>query len=408
MVSKNQLHTGSILGGSLLIAGCCIGAGMLGLPVITAQAGFGPSLLMFALSWLFMTCTALLVLEVNLWFKDEVSFVSMAHKTLGPVGKWISWTVFAFLFYSLMAAYIAGTGNLVVDFCKEVLHISMPHWMASLLFVVTFGYFIFLGTKAVDGFNRILMIGLIATYCAIVLMGSSHVNFHYLLHYDWSASIFVIPVMIISFGFHNLIPTLKNYFQGDLKRLRWTIIIGSAIPLAIYLIWEGLILGIVPLQGEGGFQQALDQGEMATRTLKNIVGSSLVVTFAEYFAFFAIVTSFLGVALSFVDFLSDGLHIHKTSIGKALLCGLAIIPPFIFALFNPKAFLVALNYAGAFGAVILFGILPALMVWVGRYKQKLNLHPLVPGGKISLIVIILFAVAVVVLQLTQEISNLMN
>jgi tyrosine-specific transport protein len=38
---------GSIFGGVLLIAGSCIGAGMLGLPIITGIAGFFPSLLMF-------------------------------------------------------------------------------------------------------------------------------------------------------------------------------------------------------------------------------------------------------------------------------------------------------------------------------------------------------------------------
>ena len=52
-------------GGILLVAGCCIGAGMLGLPVLSAQAGFAPSILMFFVCWLFMARTGLLLLEVN-------------------------------------------------------------------------------------------------------------------------------------------------------------------------------------------------------------------------------------------------------------------------------------------------------------------------------------------------------
>ena len=40
-------HQGKLLGGILLVAGCCIGAGMLGLPVLSAQAGFKPSVVMF-------------------------------------------------------------------------------------------------------------------------------------------------------------------------------------------------------------------------------------------------------------------------------------------------------------------------------------------------------------------------
>ena len=60
---------GSILGGMLLITGSCIGAGMLGLPILTGLAGFYPTLVMFFLAWAFMTTTALLLVEVNGWHK---------------------------------------------------------------------------------------------------------------------------------------------------------------------------------------------------------------------------------------------------------------------------------------------------------------------------------------------------
>lgn len=116
------------------------------------------------------------------------------------------------------------------------------------------------------------------------------------------------------------------------------------------------------------------------------------------FAFFAIVTSFLSVALSFIDFLADGLNIKKTPKGKVVLVLLVLGPPFLCAFLYPTIFLIALNTAGGFGAVILFGILPALMVWKGRYTQKLGHPELVPGGKPLLILIIAFAAWVMVLQ----------
>ena len=91
---------------------------------------------------------------------------------------------------------------------------------------------------------------------------------------------------------------------------------------------------------------------MATHSLTSIVGSPRVTTAAQAFAFFAIVTSFLSVSLSFVDFLADGLGIEKNRTGKVILCTLTLGPPFGFALLYPKIFLVALNYSGAFGAVV--------------------------------------------------------
>lgn len=386
---------GSVLGGTLLVAGCCIGAGMLGLPVLSAQAGFLPSIMIFFFCWLFMVTTGLLLLEVNLWYGGEISIITMAGRTLGRPGKVVSWLVFLFLFYSLMVAYVAASGSLMTDFIGEATGYYLHHSLGGLLFCLLFGILLYLGTGAVDWFNRLLMLGLIISYVSLVGVGASHVNSNLLMHHDWTAATMVIPAVIVSFGFHNLVPSLTAYFHGNVKSLKWAIILGSIIPLFIYLIWEWIILGIVPLED---FKAALDQGEIATDALKNAVGASWVVDVAQTFAFFAIVTSFLSVALSFVDFLADGLNIKKTPQGKVILTLLVLIPPFLCALLYPTIFLIALNYAGGFGAVILFGILPVLMAWKGRYVQNLGRPQLVPGGKPLLMIVLAFSAWVVALQ----------
>jgi len=398
MKTKQRAQGGSLPGAILLIAGCCIGAGMLGLPVLSALVGFEPSLLMFVLSWLFMTTTALLLLEVNLWFTNEVSIISMAGRTLGIAGKVVGWVCFAFLFYALGIAYITGSGELISDFIREISGREIPNWIGCLAVSLLFGVFVYLGTKSVDFFNRFLMAGLVLTYVLLVFFGAKHVNPEYFKYKDWPLAATVLPVMIISFGFHNMIPSLTTYLKGDAKRLRLAIICGSAIPLVIYLIWEWLILGLVPVEGKMGFLEAAEKGNMATEVLKTAVGSLIVVDIAQYFAFFAILTSFLGNSLSFVDFLADGLSIKKDRLGKLWLCLLVIVPPFILALIYPGIFLMALNYAGAFGAVVLFGILPASMVWSGRYYKKIGHIRMVPGGKAVLLLVILFALVVITLQ----------
>lgn len=397
------LKRGSLSGAILLIAGCCIGAGMLGLPVMSALAGFQPSLWMFLLGWLFMTTTALLLLEVNLWFTDEVSIISMADRTLGLAGKIVAWSCFIFLFYALGIAYIAASGELIAAFVQEAFGFFIPHSIGGIAVSLLFGIFVYLGTRSVDLFNRLLMIGLIASYILLVIFGAPHVNLSYLSYQDWSMAPLMLPIMIISFGYHNLIPSLKNYLHGDVKRLRIAIICGSAIPLFVYLVWEFLILGLVPVHGTGGFLEVIEQGSMATDILKAAAGALWVADVAQYFAFFAILTSFLGNSLSFVDFLADGFNIKKTQRGKVILCLLVIAPSLLLSLIYPHIFLMALNYAGAFGAVTLFGILPALMAWSGRYCKGFTGRELVPGGRITLIAIISFALAVIALQIFEGI-----
>ncbi len=401
MNGEHPRQEGSLLGGILLVAGCCTGAGMLGLPVLSAAAGFIPSLILFVLCWLFMAATGLLLLEVNLLFQEEVSIISMTGKTLGRIGQTFSWICFLFLFYSLMVAYTAGCGVLVTDFVAALTGKIVPNWIGGLAFNLLFGLFVFFGTKAVDELNRLLMTGLIVSYFALVGFGIAYVKPELLLHTNWLYSIAAIPAMIISFGYHNLIPSLCSYMQRNVRKLRLTILIGSAVPLLIYLIWEALVLGIVPSHG---FLDALDKGEMAVQSLRSALGASWIVTIGQYFAFFAIVTSFLAVALSLVDFLADGLHIKKTPAGKIALCAMALLPPFICAFTYPGIFLTALNYAGGFGAVILFGILPALMVWKSRYTLHETSQPIVPGGKPMLLLIIVISAGIVMLQLLQELQ----
>lgn len=403
MENQSLSQNGSSLGAILLVAGCCIGAGMLGLPVLSAQAGYIPSVLMFIATWAFMLCTGLLLLEANLWYSDDINVVTLAGHTLGNIGKAIGWVVFLFLFYSLMVAYATGSGELFTDFFGSIFSIALPFWVGGLMMIGLFGIMIYAGTGAVDKFNRVLMLGLILTYILLVVVGNSHIDHQLLKHQDWSSVLFVIPAMIVSFGFHNLVPSLTHYLKRDGTRLRKVLIIGSFIPLLIYLIWQRLILGIVPLEGQAGLQNALSEGQMATHALKAAVGVSWIIDVAQFFAFFAIVTSFLGVALSFVDFLADGLNIPKNHWGKIALCTLALLPPYLFSVTYPGAFLVALNYAGGFGAVIIFGILPALMVWSGRYHQGLKGARLVPGGKPMLIVIMICSLAIIAIQLYQTI-----
>lgn len=387
---------GSILGGTLLIAGCCIGAGMLGLPVLSAASGFIPSLVIFLACWIFMMATGFLVLEVNLWFGKEVSLITMTKKTLGIPGAIISWTIFSFLFYSLIVAYTAASESLIHGFFEQFAGFDLPQNFGSGLFILFFGSLLFIGIGAVDWFNRCLMLGLISTYILLVFTGIPHIESKNLIQKNWSMATTVIPVAIISFGFHNMIPSLTSYFKSDARSLKFTLFLGSGLTLIIYLLWEFLILGIVPTEH---FKDALDKGEIATQALKNVVGAAWILDIAELFAFFAIVTSFLSVALSFVDFLADGLKIPKDTRGKLILISMVLIPPFFCAILYPTIFLSALNFAGGFCTVILFGILPSLMVWKGRYAQNIQSIRLVPGGKITLVTIIIFSIWVMLLQL---------
>jgi tyrosine-specific transport protein len=109
--------------------------------------------------------------------------------------------------------------------------------------------------------------------------------------------------------------------------VRKCIWIGTAIPLIIYIIWEALILGIVPIEGPNGLMLAKEQGQNAVYSLKEFVLSPWVYAIGQAFAFFALTTSFLGVTLGLLDFLSDGLKMAKVGLKKYALCAGVLFRP---------------------------------------------------------------------------------
>lgn len=395
---EEKKRQGSLFGAALLVAGSCIGAGMLGLPILTGEAGFMPALVMFTFAWLFMISSGLLLLEVNLNYGSGASIDTLVKKTLGETARIIAWIIYLFLFYALMVAVIAGAGPILGDIIEEILPVRLPSW----LYIVTVGAFFALltyrGTESVDFWNRVFMVGLVIGYLFLVTFGIGKVKPALLQHSNWKAAVLVLPVMIASFGFQNLIPTLTSYLDCNAVKLKKSIIFGSMGALVLYIFWEWIVLGLLPLEGPGGIIESRMEGSSASHALKKVIDSTQLILASELFAFSAIVTTLLGVGLSFVDFLADGLSIPKGGKGSAVLCTIVYLPPIAIALLYPHIFLNALGYAGGFGAVILFGLFPAIMAWICRYRKYNSLYEMLPGGKIVILLIMLVSIGIIFLE----------
>lgn len=394
------MKQGSIFGGTLLIAGSCVGAGMLGLPILTGVAGFFPTLVMFFLAWIFMTVTALLLVEVTSWFEGPVNFLSMVGKSLGKYARIASWFLYLFLFYALIVAYLSGSGNHVSLIFSNVFSFNLPSWIGAAFFALLFGWIVYLGTRPVDFLNRWLMLIKIASYLALIVIGFSWVKPNLLTYAQPKFAFFSLPILIISFGFHNMIPSLYSYLGKDVKRVKICILTGSLFTLFVYLLWEIVALGILPIDGKNGILDSYQHDQGAAEALRNYLGSSSIGFFAEILAFFAILTSFLAQSLSLVQFLSDGFNIKVKDKEPVSMCLLALIPPLVFSMLFPDLFFKALNFAGGFCAVILFGVFPSLMVWIGRYKNKMLSNYKITGGQPLLIGVFIFSIFILLYQLS--------
>jgi len=389
-------------GSILLVGGTSIGAGMLALPLTTGAGGFFPASILFIITFAFMLLSLFLLLEATL-MSDRVNanLVTICRERLGSVGEFTAWISFLMLLYSVAAAYLSGGGSLIADVLGSAIGKAIPANVGIFIFLAVFGFIVVFETKAVDALNRICMVGLIGSFVFLLLFVTPHVDVsHYSggkPKYLWAA----VPIVALSFTSHIIVPSLRSYLGGDVRKLKIALFFGSLIPLLFYLVWEFLIIGMLPMTGQYGLEKiggAPYPVAGLTEALNAILGVPWIAVVVGLFSFFALVTSFFGVALSLYDFLADGFKIKKTVKGRALLLVLMFTPPMLFALFYPSGFVLALGYAGVFVA-ILYGMLPALMVWHGRYKEKKKEAFRMIGGKSLLIFMILGSLAIIFFQI---------
>jgi tyrosine-specific transport protein len=397
-----------VLGGAFLVAGTSIGAGMLGLPIQTAAGGFFSSVGLFIVVWAVMTFTALAMLEVALSSEGETNLISMASQNLGNWGGRIAWLCYLLFLYSVMAAYTAGGTTMLADICSiPVHHHSAKVMAAMIIFAFPFAYMVYHGARWVDIVNRGLILVFVLSFGAIAYFMEArqghgiivaNTNPRYLLG--------ALPLVVTSFGFHLLIPTLKTYLKENISYLKWSIIIGSMIPLIVYLVWEFIVIKSIPTWGNEGLVGMFFSSKNPGELFLDAMGRRPFLQFAiALFSLMALSSSFVGVALGIFDFFADGLHIRKSSSGKVILCALTFVPPLSYTFIVPDGFMLALSYAGIFASILLL-IYPSLMAWRLRYVRQASCRYRVTGGKLGLAIALLFGFGIILLDIANQLDLL--
>jgi tyrosine-specific transport protein len=383
-----------VIGGILMILGTSIGAGMLALPVASASAGFVSSAILLILCWLGMTIGAFLILEVILWLPEDANLISMARLTLGKSGQIIVWLGYLALLYTLLCAYISGNSD-VLQNILQACHLNVPRWLATILAVMLLGGIVYRGVYSVDIVNRALMTGKIIIYLMLVLAIAPHIHVSQLIVHHSKVTIVTVMVMVTSFGFATIVPSLRTYFKSNVRELKQVVFIGSLIPLIFYIIWVMIVQGVLPIHILKQLAVSAHTTTGLAKHLATTVNSTLMGNFAHIFTSICALTSFLGVSLCLFDFLADGLQLKKHGLSGITVSAITFVPPMLIVLLFPAAFIYALGYAGIFVIIILM-LFPAMMAWSGRYWKKIEISKYrLWGGKTLLILEILVSIILI-------------
>lgn len=384
----------SYIGGILFIVGTSIGAGMLALPIANAAIGFWPSSALLIFYWFLMTLGALYMVEASLYVPAGKHLLSMAQTTLGKPGLGIAWLSYMLLLYALLAAFISGGADVLGGIVAQM-GLPLPSWVTITAWTAVLGAVVYQGMRPVDWVNRLFMLGKLVIYSLLIvfILPQSHADL--LMTQGRAYNPTMSMILITSFGFAIIVPNLRDYFEGNELVLRRVVLIGSLIPLCCYILWDAVILGTIPTEGAMGLLR-LQQSAHATSDLALALSQALnrpmITGLFHVFTAVCMVTAFLGVSLSLMSFLADGLKLSSHGREGMSLFLLTFLPPWLGVMFYPGAYLHALSYAGDCCVVLLL-FLPAAMVYYGR-SQGHQVHWRVPGGRALQVGVMLVSVGI--------------
>jgi tyrosine-specific transport protein len=339
---------------------------------------------MMLIVWAAMTATGLLLVEASLWFEEGAHMVTMATRLLGPSVRFVAWTLYLYICYASLVAYTSAGGDLLSLVTEKLGSFSLHKLVSCSLFVAAFGSVLYLGNSIVGRVNTILFVGMMAAFAILLLVGLPEVKLSLLQRQSWKGVTLAMPLLLTTFSFQTIVPSLTPYLGRDVARLRKAITGGTTIALMVYTIWQTMVLGMIPLEG---LQVAQEGGLPATHMLMQVAGDPRIQGVASFFAFFALVTSFLAIAMGLFDFLSDAFSIPRKGSGELILAAAVLLPTLFFAVAYERAFLVALDTSGGIGDSILNGIIPVIMIWRGRYRRGYEGVRGIEGGRPILFII---------------------
>ncbi len=356
---ENKVSPLQIISIGFLIVGNLIGAGILALPINTGLAGFIPSLL-----GLFVTSSAMyysaIILSREAVGRQETNFnyPSLYQAYLGTGGKWVAVVANLIILYGLLTAYLTGITSII----GNLFDLSIPPVWLMLAFFVVVTLISLAKVAVIQKYIAVLVAVKCVAFVVIAWMAAGHIKVQNLSHINWPLFTCGIPILVTAFHFHNIIPAVCETLKWNQKVISRTMLIDMTLGFLMNATWLLIGIGVLPLDNSPiGLLHAFLKNLPATIPLAQAIGSQSFLIFAMFFAMIAITTAYLANGMGLIGFMDDlsSHHLGRTSptVSRVLAFG----PPLVIALVYPDIFLKAIDFAGGFGIVTLFGILPSII-----------------------------------------------
>jgi len=338
--------------GVSILVGTCIGAGVLGIPYVAAQAGFWPAVGFILFIGLIILLANLYLGEVSLRTKGKHQLIEYARRYIGKNGKRLMNFAVMFGIYSALIAYTLGIGEsfsfLIFGNFKYVIPLGI---------VFGFGMSLILkhGMNALKKYERygVSIVLVLLLLILVSFIGDVEVsNLNYINVQNLFIPFGVVLFALISF---HAIPEV-NVLLGkkkDKSLMKKILITGSIVSVLFYIIFAFIVVGF----------KGASTPEIATLGLGNVfVLLGIFTMFTSYLA--------LGNALQEDYFFDKGFKKKKAWVFST------IVPIGIFVLLQLVSDFFSFTKILSIGGVISGGIIAIMSLFIVKSaKQKGDRKP---------------------------------
>jgi len=302
------------------------------------------------------------------------------EKYLGNKGKWVMYGALFFSLYGALFAYIQGAGIVLVSF------LGLRQELGTYIFFMVLSLVLALQFKNFEKFQEIFTSLKVIIVVIISVVALFFIHPQHLTTIHWSH--FFLPYGVILFAFvgASCIPEIEMELKNNKKLLKKAIIVGSIMPIILYIIFTFVVMSVV---GLGEFELLGPNQRIATVAL-SMYSLPWLGILANILAVLAMFTSFLTISLALIE-----MYHYDFGISRNIAIFLTLLLPLLAVLFNLTTFILILGVTGAITGGI-DGILIILMSWkaklLGDRKPEYFLHS---HKWIGILLIVMFVFGVI-------------
>ncbi len=329
------------------LTGTVIGAGFLGIPYVVSKSGFLIGAIhMIVLCFIFMAIN-LMTGEIALSTKAMHQIPGYASKYLGRKTKIFVFIASAIGFYAALVAYLIGEGESLSFIFSGTLDYTL---ISGIVFWILMAG---LTLGGIGRFRKIEPLAVFLVFIATLVLGIMNFNKIDLTNFVYThTGLFFLPFGVVLFSFLGMssVPEMERVLKNNEKFMKKAIILGSLIPLIVYLLFTAVVLGLY----------GADVSEIAT------INFGKIVTFLGMLTMF---TAFMALSLAFQDTyrFDFGFSFKKSWL---LVLGVPLLLFIPIQIFNLAGFVKVLSIGGSVSG----GLLGISIILIHNHLQKQRLE----------------------------------